>query len=280
MNYIFLCNYKKRMISKKYNTHIILCSVLILILIGTYFYTIHTEEPFQNTSHSVIPLKIFYTYKTRDVPQEVNDLIDRVKSENPEFEYYLFDDNDCRDFIEEHFDEYVVDAYDTLIPGAFKADLWRLCVLYIHGGIYMDLKIKNVEGVKLISFTDKEYFVRDLETRSGINGVYNVFMAAKPRNPKLKKAIELIVENVQNRFYGNSSLDITGPIFLKRVFTEKEVEAFDLYLTNTVDEDNNLYIDMNGQHVLYKDATSYKAYKSQDKNYHQQWDDREVYREL
>ena len=27
-------------------------------------------------------------------------------------------------------------CFDRLIPGAFKADLWRYCVMYITGGIF------------------------------------------------------------------------------------------------------------------------------------------------
>ena len=32
-------------------------------------------------------------------------------------------------------------AYDSLIPGAFKADLFRYCVLLIYGGVYADVDI-------------------------------------------------------------------------------------------------------------------------------------------
>ena len=50
-----------------------------------------------------------------------------------------FNDKACKNFIKQHFGPNVVKAYNMLIPGAYKADLWRLCVLYIHGGIYGDL---------------------------------------------------------------------------------------------------------------------------------------------
>ena len=45
----------------------------------------------------------------------------------------------CREFIKVNFNPLVLKAYDTLIPTAYKADLFRLCVLYINGGIYGDL---------------------------------------------------------------------------------------------------------------------------------------------
>ena len=43
-------------------------------------------------------------------------------------------------FIKSHFSKRVLYAYDKLIPGAFKADLWRYCIIYINGGIYIDIK--------------------------------------------------------------------------------------------------------------------------------------------
>ena len=54
--------------------------------------------------------------------------------------HYLFHDQDCRSFIESEYPPDVLMAYDRLIPTAFKADLWRYCVLYKYGGAYLDVK--------------------------------------------------------------------------------------------------------------------------------------------
>jgi hypothetical protein len=75
---------------------------------------------------------------------------ERLQKQNPQFEYYLFDDADCLEFIQIHFDEEVADAFERLVPGAYKADLWRYCVLYVHGGIYLDMKMRCVGDFRLI----------------------------------------------------------------------------------------------------------------------------------
>ena len=54
--------------------------------------------------------------------------------------HYLFNDADCREFIAREYPPDVLMAYDLLIPTAFKADLWRYCVLYKYGGVYLDVK--------------------------------------------------------------------------------------------------------------------------------------------
>ena len=56
--------------------------------------------------------------------------------------YYLYNDADCRAFIRSAFPPDVLYAYDLLIPTAFKADLWRYCVLYKFGGVYLDVKYR------------------------------------------------------------------------------------------------------------------------------------------
>jgi len=55
------------------------------------------------------------------------------------WEYKFYTDDDMREFLVTHFPSEVVEAYDALLPGAFKADLFRYCALLIHGGLYADI---------------------------------------------------------------------------------------------------------------------------------------------
>ena len=158
----------------------------------------------------VIPLKVFMTWVTKEFPEPLKIRIDTLKKNNPEFEFIVYDDNDCRVFIHKHFSKSVLRAYDTLIPGAYKADLWRCCVLYIYGGIYMDIKLTTLPTFKLIYLTDKEYFVKDRPP----NSIYNAFMVCKPRNVLLRHTISAIIINVKTRFYGGCPLSPTGPMLM------------------------------------------------------------------
>jgi len=172
-----------------------------------------TEE--KKEINSIIPLKIYQTWYTKDLQEILLQSIQLLKSQNPEFEFYLYDDNDCRKFIETYFDSSVLRAFDALIPGAYKADLFRYCILYIYGGIYLDIKYYGINGFKFITLTEKEYLVRDLETSGG--GIYNALMICKPGNVLLWEAIQRIKYNVETKFYGNITLEPTGPILLKQL---------------------------------------------------------------
>ena len=53
----------------------------------------------------------------------------KILNNNPEFNHYLYDDKMCREFIKQNFQKCFY-VFDKLKPGAYKADLWRYCILY------------------------------------------------------------------------------------------------------------------------------------------------------
>ena len=120
--------------------HWVIYVVLFIILLYMTYPLEKGTEPF---SDSVIPLKIFQTWSTKNLPIHMKKNCYTLQKQNPQFEYYLYDDEDCYDFIKTNFGPDVLNAYETLIPGAYKADLWRYCVLYVRNifkGITESLK--------------------------------------------------------------------------------------------------------------------------------------------
>ena len=165
-----------------------------------------------------IPTNIFQTWHTKLLPPSMAKSIQSLQHHNPRFKYYLFDDKDCREFIRTHFRPDVLYAYDTLIPGAYKADLWRYCVLFIHGGVYLDIKYMPVRGFRFIQLMQDEHYVADINNRD----IYNAFIVSRPGSPILHKAIRKIVENVAKRFYGSSPLEPTGPTLLGQILSSRD----------------------------------------------------------
>jgi mannosyltransferase OCH1-like enzyme len=200
------------------------------------------------TYNSIIPLNLFIFWHTKDLPPNMNENYTLLKLQNPEFTHYLFDENDGREFINNNFNKDVVYAYDNLTPKAYKADLWRLCVLYINGGIYLDIKFKCTNNFKLIALTEKEFFTRD---RNPID-VYNGLIICKQKNDVLLKSIEQIVHNVKNKFYGSNSLAPTGPHLLGKNFTQEEKNNMELCFDYTQIENvfGDYYILYNNTIVL------------------------------
>ena len=176
-----------------------------------------------NFTNQNIPKNIFQTWNTLVLPPKMQQSVNKLKTDHPEFTYYLYDDAMCRDFINTHFDKRVVNAFDTLKPGAYKADLWRYCILYIKGGIYLDIKYECVAGFSLNQLLDREYFVLDRPEffKNGV-GIYNGVMVCHANNSILRLAIDKIVENVKKREYGFNSLYPTGPGLLGEIIGNRQ----------------------------------------------------------
>ena len=166
--------------------------------------------------------KNLYTHWHEELPPMMKKNYEWMKKENPEIKFHLYNEKKSRDFIKKHFDKEVVDAYDSLIPYAYKSDLWRYCILYVNGGIYLDIKYKCVNGFKLCYLT-KETFVKDRPDGC----VYNALLVTKPKNKIMLKCIEQIVSNVKNRYYGPGALYPTGPGLLGSFFGKK-IEQLEL----------------------------------------------------
>ncbi len=229
----------------------------------------YISKPFEikDKYNSVIPLKLYQTWCTKNLPQYMEENVNKLKADNPEFEYFLFDNDDCRNFIRDNFPNTVLHAFDSLIPGAYKADLWRYCVLYINGGVYLDIKYKCINGFKLIALTEKEHFCNDWSEKTILTdiccdeGIYNAIMVCKPKNEILLKAINQIVSNVQNNFYGINPLDPTGPYLLRQYFDEDSRKKFELNFYKRAY--GKLYI----RHGLFVILEEYPQYRSELKNF-------------
>jgi len=64
-----------------------------------------------------------------------------LRSSNPAWDLRYYDNADKDAFMEKHFaNTSLLWAYSLLNPeiGASRPEIWRLCVLYLYGGLYMD----------------------------------------------------------------------------------------------------------------------------------------------
>ena len=111
-------------------------------------------------------------------------------------------------------------SFNRMIPGTFKSDLFRFCILYKYGGIYIDVKLIMHENYKLIDLLkyknefhvlDSTPYTADLK-RLGHGGcIYTGLLIAKANDVFLKDLIYTIVKKCETFDLGKNPLDITGP---------------------------------------------------------------------
>ena len=139
---------------------------------------------------------IHMTYKH----EPPNKVFDRWRELNPEYKTQLNLDKDCIDFLKEHFGSYVANLFVKIPEGCYKADLWRLCKLYVEGGVYADVDL--VPHLNLEALDSDVTFYSCLSARPGT--IFQALMVvSKPRSPLiLAFIVSFLINNPHTYFLG------------------------------------------------------------------------------
>lgn len=204
------------------------------------------KDNFPRNSLEIVPKILHQTWANLPLPQYMEKNVALLRSQNEDFQYCFYSDEDCRCFIKDHFPADVSFAFDHLRPGAFRADLFRYCVLYILGGVYLDIKFSCVSNFKLRYLcTWEQVYVRDRDVSYGTAGVYQGLLVSLPLNPILASAIRDVVRTVcseeisLNRadpllLSGARCLAYTGPLLLSQNFLEYDKQQWDFRFDSVI----------------------------------------------
>jgi len=89
------------------------------------------------TAH--IPKLLFQTFNVKEqIPPKIGAMLEAWRRLNSDYAYELHDGKDMRHLIKEFFDPTFLQIFDAVGQYQQKADLWRLCVLFLRGGVYVD----------------------------------------------------------------------------------------------------------------------------------------------
>lgn len=134
-----------------------------------------------------IPRIIHQTFYNKSIiPQKI---FDNMKMFAYGFQHIIYDDNDILEFLKQNFEFKVVDAFLHLKEGAHKADLFRYCILYIQGGVYLDIKTELIMDLNDLIQDDQITTVIDRTQQC----IYQGIIAAPPRQPIFLYLIEGIL---------------------------------------------------------------------------------------
>lgn len=204
-------------------------------------YIIPTEYDLfpRNPSSTKIPSRIAQTasFSQWNEPALKN-TAEIIRAFHPNHEYLFFSDVDARNFVLDYgtrLDKRVIDVYDTLIPDAFKADLFRYIYLYFFGGWYFDYKLVLREPLMSRYTEDTLVLCADYERENSVDiknmeSVYNGMIGTVPGSALFLRLVSAIIDNVLNRQRDflldierrgtQGILDLTGPKLFYKVLTE------------------------------------------------------------
>ena len=181
----------------------------------------------QNHYPSEIPLLLFQTYKDKDkIPDEVYENIDKFASE---YKHIILDDKDSEEFFSIYFEPIVLQTFKEMKLGAHKADLLRYCLLYIYGGVYMDIHKELLVPLSEIVTLKNAIYSIFTHTRDHIS---QGFISTPSRHPLFLSLIQYIVDTGNPTYYHDFCKD-----FLYQVEVDmNEKVTFDLQKSKTGQE--------------------------------------------
>ena len=143
------------------------------------------------------------------IPYEIKTaVLDSTTINNPSYIQVYLSNADCLDFLH-RFYPIAVNAYNVLVPGTYKSDVARYCILDYYGGIYLDLSVTVMKKLEdIVRPTDT--FVSSTDP-SGKMFLFTGFIACTQGHPLMKIILHKIIDNVNSLYYGNNPLAITGP---------------------------------------------------------------------
>ena len=169
----------------------------------------------------MIPKIVHKTGPFKDInslPDSIKNIFEKNKKLNDNYIFKYYNDYDVKKIIKD-FDIEVYNAYNIIVPNAYKIDLFRLVILYIYGGVYSDLSQEFLIPLsKIINHNESKLIICE--------NIEFCFIASYPKNEILKYIIRYQVNNIKNRNYGESKTDITGPLACRK--------ALNLYLNNNL----------------------------------------------
>ncbi|WP_457595672.1 glycosyltransferase family 32 protein [Hydrogenimonas sp.] len=185
------------------------------------------HRPFSH--NATIPKIIHQTYPTKTgLPAPLEKNIAFLQANNPRWAYRLYDDRDIERYIWENCPE-LLRYYKAIDPqyGAARADFFRYLVIYLEGGVYLDIKssflhpldkvLRPDDSMLLSHWTDRKWG-RHAEIPMKEGEFQQCFIIAAPGHPFVRNIIETIVNNLDRyRAYMHgtgkfATLKTTGPI--------------------------------------------------------------------
>ncbi len=190
----------------------------LCLVVGLIFHYFFKDYRFTITNRILterktynIPNTIYMTNKTKKCTLDIYISIWITLLLNPQYTFIFMDDDDCKQFINKHFDKEISQIFQTINNGAMKSDLWRYMIIYKNGGIYMD--------ADATCFLPFDSYIRQQDTfianQLKQNYYSQWFFGSKKNNPILKDVLDDCIENLKRKRDG-SVFHLTGPLIFNK----------------------------------------------------------------
>lgn len=231
---------------------LIICILCFSFVVMGYQFTVSVPKIHGNKHWKNCDKVIHRSWYSREMNQHMyNDAYKKWIDLNPDYTMVWHDDDDCKSFMKA-FGEKEYNAWKRLIPTSYKSDLWRACLLYKYGGIYVDSYAVPCVGIddmlSMVNVKMDNMFISVIDNFFNKYGIHNGFMIASKKHPILRKYIDNIVKNVEVGVE-KKMLEMTGPICLNNTLVQlnkkQPIVGLNKGKYNYFLFDNDCYFDFN-----------------------------------
>jgi mannosyltransferase OCH1-like enzyme len=150
-------------------------------------------------------------------------LTEKWKQLHPLWEYRLWTDIANREFIHDHFPEFL-NKYDGYPYAIQRVDAIRYLLLYRYGGVYVDLDFECLKNIEPLIEGATCLLGREAEEQCQRNEkdeiIGNAFIACTPGHPFIKAICDAVCGDGRIATDNTHVLDTTGPFMLTRVYEQ------------------------------------------------------------
>ena len=176
-------------------------------------------------AHQAIPRIIVQTHKRDRIPRAMQQNVLKLIELNPEYEHYFYSERKAREYIKVHFNKKVLDAFDALLPGPMRGELFKLCFLQSRGGVVVDADMVPVRPLRQMIGAQDEFVASSSQAPPKANGdgfVFPGLLAAKARNQVVNQALNLAVDSILRKEHGGPDPSVVlGGSLMGRAFNSE-----------------------------------------------------------
>jgi len=160
-------------------------------------FTLTARDKYLDSSPQVVPRVIYQTYSVRynKLPVTMRKIVKEWQTLNPEYAYQYYDDTAMDQFVKSQswiFPE-LYDLWVKVKIGRVRADIWRLLIIWLKGGVYADIDAQAIKPLRDVLKADDHC----LSGLTDEGNLHHWILVYKPGHPVLHQALLNAIKALQ-----------------------------------------------------------------------------------
>lgn len=172
----------------------------------------------------------------RNIPKKYTPYVDTWRRNNKDWEIKIWYTKDIIKLLTNYFSEEENLFWHNLEPHICKCDFARFLVIYIYGGLYVDLDFICRKNITPLIEGKSSLFFNELPEHLyyKVPQIYVGIFYANKRHPFIRGFLDYVISNYNKspRLTDNGVLENTGPIALARYY---QISPYPIFIGNSCD---------------------------------------------